>query len=87
MKIIFSQHSLDQISDRGTTEEEIVETIKKGEPLPAKKGRFAFKKNFPFEKDWKGRYYSMKQVMPIVVKENSGYIVVTVYVFFSGGKK
>lgn len=87
MDIIFSQHALDQLADRGTTREEVIQAIQEGEKQTAKKGRIAFKKNFSFEKIWKERYYSSKQVMPIVVEEEGQYIVVTVYVFFYGGKK
>ena len=84
-EIVFSCHALDQIADRGTTESEVQFTIRQGEAQPAKRGRIAFKKNFPFENEWKGRYYSVKQVMPIVVEEKDRYVVVTVYVFYCGG--
>ena len=87
MKITFSHHSLEQLSDRGTTQEEVVETVQNGEQVPAKKGRLAFKKNFPFENVWRGRYYPIKQVMPIAVRERDEVIIVTVYVFFFGGEK
>ena len=87
MKVIFSQHSLDQLADRGTTREEVIQAIQEGEKQIAKKGRIAFKKNFSFEKMWKERYYSSKQVMPIVVEEEGEYVVATVYVFFYGGQK
>lgn len=52
--------------------------------MPAKKNRISFRKNFPFEKMWKNKYYSSKQVMPIVVEEGENYVVITVYVFFFG---
>lgn len=84
-EIVFSQHALDQLQDRGVGREEIIQTIRDGEVQIAKKGRLSFKKNFSFEKMWKGRYYSLKQVMPIVVEEADRYIVVTVYVFYFGG--
>ena len=85
MKIIFSQHALDQLADRGTTQEEVKQAIQEGEKQMAKKGRLSFKKNFSFDKNWKGRYYSSRQVMPIVAEEENQYIVLTVYVFFYGG--
>lgn len=87
MDIIFSQHALDQLADRGASREEVIQAITEGEKQTAKQGRLSFKKNFSFEKMWKGRYYSSKQVMPIVAEEECGYIVVTVYVFFYGGQK
>lgn len=83
-EIVFSQHALDQLKDRGTTREEVTQTIWDGEMQIAKKERISFKKNFPFEKVWKSRHYSLKQVMPIVVEEKGCYVVITVYVFYFG---
>lgn len=85
--IKFSQHALDNISDRGTSRGEVEQAIRTGERLPAKKGRIAFRKNFSHHDMWKGKYYQAKQVMPIVVEEPDRFVVVTVYVFFLGGEK
>ena len=85
--IKFSQHALDNITDRGTSKEEIEMTIRTGECFPAKKGRLAFRKNFNYNALWKGKFYQAKQVMPIVVEEPDRFVVVTVYVFFIGGLK
>lgn len=82
----FSQHALDQLVDRGTTREEVKQAIEQGEEIPAKKGRLAFRKNFPFQSKWKGKYYEVKQVMPIVIEESAQWVVVTVYVFYIGSK-
>jgi hypothetical protein len=54
---------------------------------PAKKGRLAFRKNFSYTGAWKGKYYQIKQVMPIVAEEADEFVVVTVYVYFFGGVK
>jgi len=85
--IVFSQHALDGMEDRGITRDEAEEAIRLGESIPAKKSRTAFRKNFPFHSMWKGRYYETKQVMPIVVEEPDRWVVVTVYAFFIGGRK
>jgi hypothetical protein len=53
--------------------------------VAAKRGRDAYRKNFPYHSEWKGRYYETKQVMPIVVVEGAKTVVVTVYVFYFGG--
>lgn len=82
--IVFSQHALDQLSDRGATKEEVKLAIRDGEEVPAKKGRRAFRKNFRFDSKWKGKHYEVKQVMPIVVEQAEEIIVVTVYVFYFG---
>jgi len=87
VEIIFSNHSLDKIKERGTNKEEIEIAIRLGERVPAKKGRIAFRKNFNFENHWKGRYYQGKQMMPVIVEEGNNYVVITVYVFFIGGEK
>ena len=83
--IVFSRHALEQLPDRGATREEVEAAIHDGETVPAKEGRVAFRKNFPFQQDWKGHYYEVKQVMPIVVAESDRMVVVTVYVFYFGG--
>jgi len=83
--IIFSQHALEQMANREVSQEEVEITIYEGEPVPAKKGRIAFRKNFSFESEHKGKYYDVKQVMPIIAEENDGYIVITVYAFYFGG--
>ena len=81
-KIIFSEHALLQMSIRGATEDEVKLTINTGEKISAKRGRIAFRKNFAFNSYWKGKFYRVKQVMPIVVEENDRSIVVTVYTFY-----
>ncbi len=58
-----------------------------GERLPARVGRIAFRKNFPFRSEWKGRSYETKQALPIVVEEEDAAVVVTVYVFYFGGSQ
>jgi len=83
-KIIFSQHALDQLIDRGASQEEVKAAIREGEEAPAKKGRMAFRKNFHFGSKWKDKYYEVKQVMPIIVEEGEEIIVITVYVFYFG---
>jgi len=46
--IVFSQHALEQMPDRGAAREEVEVAIRAGERVPAKEGRIAFRKNFPF---------------------------------------
>lgn len=85
--IKFSRHALDNMADRGTSKEEVELAIRTGESFPAKKGRLSFRKNFSYNATWKGKYYQVKQVIPIVAEENDRFVVVTVYVFFIGGVK
>jgi len=84
--VVFSPHALDNVSDRGATLQEVEDAICHGERVPAKLGRVAFRRSYPFRAKWKGKFYHTKQVMPIVVEESERWVVVTVYVFFIGGE-
>jgi hypothetical protein len=75
------------MAERGATEREILTTLASGEAVPAKAGRLTFRKNFPFEQSWKGRYYETKQVVPVVRDEVDRLVVITVYVFYFGGAR
>lgn len=86
MDIVFSQHALAQMPDRGATKQEVEAAIRNGEKAAARQGRIAFRKNFTFEGAWKGRYYETKQVVSIIKEEADRLVVVTVYVFYFGGK-
>lgn len=81
-KIVFSNHALEQMNERGASRQEVEEAILKGERLPAKKGRISFRYNFQYNAPWVNKNFSIKQVMPIVVQEKDHYIVVTVYTFY-----
>jgi len=83
--MLLSQHALDQMPDRGATRDEVEAAIRTGELAPAKSKRISYRKNFPFNTEWKGRNYAIKQVMPIITEESDRIIVITVYVFYFGG--
>lgn len=57
MKIRFHPHALDRIEERGATEEEVRATVEMGERFPAKFGRVGFRRNFPFDRQWRGRLF------------------------------
>ena len=63
---------------RGATEEEVVETVERGERFEAKFGRTGFRRNFVFEKRWAIRYYKNKQVEVYAVKEEGSWLVISV---------
>ncbi len=84
--IVFSKHAQEQMLRRGVSRAEVEAAICGGEAVPAKKGRLGFRKNFSFESEWKDKYYEIKQVMPIVAEEEERFVVITVYVFYFGGK-
>jgi hypothetical protein len=68
--------------DRGASESEVEAAIRAGKPEPARNGRTMFRKNFPFRARWRGKYYALKQVAPIVVEEPDLLVVVTVFVYY-----
>ena len=70
------------MNDRGASEDEARKAIDKGSSEPARKGRLKFRKNFPFYAMWRGKHYSVKQVAPVVSKENDELVVITVYVYY-----
>jgi len=81
-KIIFSKHSLEQCKERGTNENEVINTINIGVSENVKNGRIMFKANFAFNSVWNGNFYAIKQVAPVIVEEVDKIIVITVYTFY-----
>ena len=79
--IIFSEHAIKQMVERGASREEVIQTIRNGERIPAKHGRIAYRHNFQYNSKWGNKFYSIKQVIPII-KEGKSIIVVTVYSFY-----
>lgn len=80
--IQLSGHARSQLGFRGTTEQEVTESIRTEQWQPAELGRLECRKNFPFNSDWNKRYYQTKQVRPIFVDEPEEIVVVTVYVYY-----
>ena len=80
--IEFSEHALSKMAQRGATESEVISAIQEGDMEPARKGRTMFRRNFPFDGEWSGRYYRTKQVAPVVTNDGATLVVVTVYVFY-----
>ena len=80
--IRLSGHAKELIFFRGTTEEEVIETIQTSEWQPAELGRLECKKDFLFENEWNKRYYKVKQVRPIFAEEEAEIVVVTVYTYY-----
>jgi len=68
--------------DRGASESEVRVAMRTGNPEPARKGRRMFRKNLAFDRQWRGKYYAVKQVAPIVAEEGDRLVVVTVFVYY-----
>ncbi len=81
-RIIFTDHSLSRIAKRGTTKEEVIESIENGKSEPAKDNRIMHRLNLPYNKIWIDTIYPIKQVAPVVVENEDELIVITVYTFY-----
>ena len=53
-------------------------TVQTGERIPARFGRTGFRRNFPFDGEWRGRSYATKQVEAYAVPEGDDWLVITV---------
>jgi len=78
----FSPHAREKMADRGASEAEVVASIRAGNAEPARGGRVLFRKNFRFDRQWRGRHYAVKQVAPIVAETPDTLMVVTVFTFY-----
>ncbi|MGA3266385.1 MAG: DUF4258 domain-containing protein [Verrucomicrobiota bacterium] len=80
--IRFSRHAEEQAQERGATAVEVIEAIRKGAREPAKHGRELCRYNFAFGRNWQGRPYAIKQVVPIIMEKANEIVVITVYTFY-----
>ncbi len=82
MKIIIDPHTLERAEERGTNENEIMDVINTGVPIPAKYNRFGKVKIYPFQSYRHGKFYEQKRVEVYYLIEKGSIITVTVYVFY-----
>lgn len=75
--IRFTKHALEQCKERGTTEQEIQETINHGEREATKFGRMICRYNFAYNSTWQGKFYTIKQVAPVIKDEGEVIVVIT----------
>jgi len=80
--IEFSAHAREKMLDRGAMEVDVADAIHTGSSEPVRKGRIMFRKNFAFDRQWRGKHYAIKQVAPVVVEESNRMVVVTVFVYY-----
>ena len=78
MAVRFHPHALERMEERGATLHEVEAAIEHGEQFPAKFGRTGFRRNFPFDKEWRGRRCSTKQIEAYAVQEESDWLVITI---------
>jgi len=70
------------MTERCVEEDEVYATVTGGEIFPVKFGRTGFRRNFVFDKEFRGKPYCTKQVEVIAVQEGTDWIVVTVITRF-----
>ncbi len=80
--IYFTKHALLKMQERGASEDEVISAIMNGKREMAQRGFYSFRSNFEFHNIWAGKYYSVKQVMPIVSVEEEKMVVITVYSYY-----
>jgi hypothetical protein len=81
-RIRLTGHAVEQAAERGATESEVEEAVRKGARQPAKHGREMCRYNFAFGGIWQGKRYAIKQVAPIIKEARSEIVVITVYTFY-----
>jgi len=82
MNIRLHPHALERIAQRGTTVEQVEQTVREGERFAAKYGRTGFRHNFTYNSQWRGRHYAVKQVEAYAAPKDDGWLVITVIVKF-----
>jgi len=80
--IHLSGHASGQLARRGVSEDEVIEVIRTSSRQPAELGRLECHKDFPYGREWNGKFYKTKRVRPIFVEEADEIVVVTVYSYY-----
>jgi hypothetical protein len=80
--VVFTAHALQRMRERGATQEDVRKAISIGNREPAQRGLFQYRLNLEYNNVWDGRFYRLKQVMPIVADEPEKLTVITVYAFY-----
>jgi hypothetical protein len=82
--IYFTNHAKKRMEERQVEEKEVVHAIRNNK-WESSEERFSTSEVFPFNKYHYGRYYKLKEVIPIFVEEEKSIWVITVYSFFFQG--
>jgi len=80
--IRLSGHASGQLARRGVSEDEVIEVIRTSSRQPAELGWLECHKDFPYGREWNGKFYKTKRVRPIFVEEADEIVVVTVYSYY-----
>jgi hypothetical protein len=80
--IRLTSHARLQCLERGATESEVIDAVQNGQCEPAKAGRLLCRYNLEFNELWQGKFYTVKQVVPIIADEPDEIVVITVFTFY-----
>jgi hypothetical protein len=78
MAIRFHPQARERMEERGASEDEAMAAVQHGERFPAKYERMGFRRKFAFNAEWRGKYYSTKQLEVYAVEEGEDWLVITV---------
>jgi len=78
MAIRFHPHALERMAQRGATKQEVIVAVEAGERFNAKSNRAGFRRNFAFEKRWRGKQYETKQVEAYAVQQDDDWLAISV---------
>ncbi len=81
-EIVFTKHSIESMRKRGVSEEQVKMAVSKAPWQPAKWDRFECALEFQYNKEWNGKFYRTKQVVPVFAEEKTKIIIITVYAFY-----
>lgn len=76
--IVFPEHALERMEERGASRHEVRTAIREGEASDALHERTEFRYTFAFEDVWNGTYYDHKEVIVYAADDGGDWIVVTV---------
>ena len=81
-EVVFTKYSKESMRKRGVLEEEVKIAISKASWQPSKWGRLECTLEFQYDKEWNGKFYHTKQVVPVFVEEETRIVIITVYAFY-----
>ena len=79
--IVFPEHALQRMEERGASRQEVRRAVREGESFPARQGRTGFRYEFEFGGEWNGTYYDHKELTVYAAlggEDGSDWIIVTV---------
>jgi len=82
MDIRIEPHTVERANERGTSKEEIIETIRNGFSIDAKYGRKGKGLIKDYNETRNGKQYEQKKIEVYYMEENNTIITITVYVFY-----